>query len=158
MKLSKPTYEGVRQVADHMRERDVAEFLAVSSCADRDALAFTLTARYGARDDTYLVTERGQPVAVGAMVQARPNVVTLMFFATDEFPQVAHALTRFIRRRLFPSYRERGIHRIECVSLAGYREVHRWIEALGLKLEATMPGYGRDGETYLQFAWVRDGG
>jgi hypothetical protein len=72
------------------------------------------------------------------------------------FPKIALALTRFIRSRLFPRYRANGVHRIECASLDGYVEVHRWIELLGLRQEAVMPGYGRGGETFLQFAWVAD--
>lgn len=156
MRLSKPTYEGVRAVAVAMRRHDVTEFLAVSPHEDEKALAFALEARYGARDDTYLVwDDHSRPIAVGAMVQHRPHVVTLMFFATDDFPRIAHALTRFIVKKLFPQYRAFGAHRIECVSIDGYAETHRWIEALGLKQEAVMPGYGRGGETFLQFAWVR---
>lgn len=156
MKLTTPNYGNVLSVAQRMRERDCAEFLAVSPFPDRAALAFNLSSRYGPREDTYVVMHSGQAEAVGAMVQHRPHVATLAFFTTDKFPEFAHDLTRFIVRRLFPQYRERGVHRIECVSIDGYAEVHRWIETLGLQREAIMPGYGRGGETFVQFAWVKE--
>jgi hypothetical protein len=155
LKLATPNYGSVLAVAERMRDRDAAEFMAVSPFPDRKALEFNLSSRYGARSDTYVVMHNGQAEAVGAMVQHRPHVVTLAFFSTDRFPEFAHPLTRFIVKRLFPQYRERGVHRIECVSIDGYAEVHRWIEALGLKREAIMPKYGRDGQTFVQFAWVK---
>src|SRR5690606_23608090 len=95
-----------------------------------------------------------EPVAAGAMVGARPNVITLMFFATDDFPKIALPLTRFITKNLFQKYRDNGVHRIECVSIEGYDEAHRWIKILGLHHEAVFPGFGKNGEAFHQFAKV----
>lgn len=155
MRISVPDRDDVLEIAQNMRPRDLQEFLAVSPF-ESDELALHLAKHYGDRQDTFCASHHGKPVAVGAMVEHRPGVVTLMFFATAEFPRIALALTRFIKNRLFPKYRANGVHRIECASLDGYAEVHRWIEILGLKHEATMRGYGRGGETFLQFAWVDD--
>lgn len=141
-------------VAQHMRESDAQEFLAVSHLADRKAVATELALRYGQNPDTICVRDKTGPVAIGAGVEGRPNVITLMFFATDQFPYVAMATTRFIRQQLFPRYREAGVHRIECLSIDGHSAAHRWIETLGLKREATLPGFGRGKETFHQYAWV----
>lgn len=158
MRLDAPSHETVRQVAEKMRENDAREFLAVSTVEDRKALVEVLVARYGGAPDAFgFYDNDGKPVAVGAMVQHRPNVITLAFFATDDFPEIAMEVAKFARRSLFPCYRTRGVHRIECISIEGYEDAHRWIEMLGLKPEAVMPGYGRGGETYVQFAWVTDG-
>lgn len=157
MRLDAPTRETVAYVAARMRDRDAEEFLAVSRAETRAELVAGLIDRYGDAPDAYVVYSGATPVAVGAMVEHRPNVVTLMFFATERLPEVGLALTKFITQRLFPRYRARGVHRIECASIAGYAAVHRWIRALGLKQEAVMPGYGKGGETFLQFAWVADG-
>src|SRR6185503_7970229 len=132
MRVTKPNFGAVREVARNMRERDAAEFFAVSPFDTIEHMKEGLAARYGTRDDTYLFMWGDKPVAVGAMVQHRPHVVTLAFFATDDFPRIGVGLTRFVKQRLFPSYVERGVHRIECVSIEGYAKVHRWIEALGL--------------------------
>ncbi len=157
MRIDAPSRADITAVALAMRPRDYDEFSALSFADDRAALAATLADRYANRDDTFCAYEDDEPIAVGAMVQGRPNVVTLMFFATDRLPEIGMALTKFITQRLFPSYRARGVHRIECVSLAGYEEVHRWIAALGLQPETgPLAGYGRNGEAFVQFAWVSD--
>ena len=157
MKIDAPLRADVRHVAENMRQKDIVEFRAVSRAENTDELAEALIERYGDRGDTICARlDDGTPVAVGAMIESRFNVVTLLFFATDDFPQIAMALTKFIVQRLFPRYRNAGVHRIECVSHVDYTEAHRWIETLGLEKEAEMPGYGRNGETYFQFAWVDD--
>ena len=158
MKLDAPTRDDVAYVAARMRERDAEEFLAVSRAETKAELVAGLIDRYGEAPDTFCAYLGETPVAVGAMVEHRPNVVTLMFFATDRLPEIGLALTKFITQRLFPRYRARGVHRIECASIDGYAEVHRWVELLGLKREAVMPKYGKGGETYIQFAWVADEG
>lgn len=157
MKIDAPSRADIFTAALAMRARDYDEFSALSDAPDRAALAEMLADRYAGRDDTFCAYAGDDPVAVGAMVQGRPNVVTLMFFATDRLPEIGMALTKFITQRLFPAYRAQGVHRIECVSLEGYEEVHRWIEVLGLRREAgPFPGYGRGGEAFVQFAWVAD--
>ena len=157
MKIDAPTREDILSVALAMRDRDYDEFSALSPADSREALAETLADRYAGREDTFCAYAGSEPVAVGAMVQGRPGVVTLMFFATDRLPEIGLALTKFITQRLFPAYRARGVHRIECVSLEGYEEVHRWIEVLGLRHEAgPFRGFGKNGEAFIQFAWVAD--
>lgn len=157
MRLDAPTWGDVRQVAELMRERDVAEFLAVSHTETKADLIEALVDRYGGAPDAICAYDGHVPIAVGAMVRARPNVVTLAFFATDRFPEIALELTKFIRNRLFAQYRADGVHRIECISAESYEDAHRWIGLLGLEREAVMPKYGKGGETYVQFAWVADG-
>lgn len=157
MRIDAPSRAEIRSVALAMRVRDYDEFCALAFADSREALAEVLAHRYGERDDTFCAFTGDDPIAVGAMVQSRPNVVTLMFFATDRLPEIGLALTKFITQRLFPAYRKKGVHRIECVSLAGYEEVHRWIETLGLRQEAgPFQGFGKNGEAFVQFAWVAD--
>lgn len=156
MKIDVPTYEDLSVVAYAMRARDVVEFLAVNQVSTDVELAELLMERYACRHDTFCVYDDEEPVGVGAMIEGRPNVITLMFFATPRFPKIVLGLTKFIKRELFPSYRKSGAHRIECVSIDGHVETHRWIETLGLKHEAALRGYGKNGETFHQFAWVKE--
>ncbi|MGN6451330.1 MAG: hypothetical protein ACTHLK_22600 [Brucella intermedia] len=153
--LDVPTEQDFLHVASNMRDRDAAEFTAVSAARSREDLASVLATNYSAHPGVICGYADGEPVAIGAMVEARPNVITLMFFATDDFTTIAVPLTRFIRQRLFPRYERQGVHRIECVSIDGYKETHRWIKALGLKHEARHEGYGRNGETFHTFSRVR---
>ena len=156
MRIEGPTPEHVSHVAGNLRRSDAAEFLAVSSAATTEELAAMLVQRYSDDDHVYCFSKGATPVAVGAMVEGRPNVITIMFFATEMFPAIAFELARFCKRRLFPFYRRRGVHRIECIAIDGNDENRRWIEMLGMKHEATLRGFGRGGETFHQFAWVAD--
>ena len=157
MKIDGPTRESVRHIVDNMRQSDIDEFQAVSAVENVDMLRDLLVERYGEHPDGFcFLANDGAPIGAGAMIQARPNVVTLMFFATEAFVSIANPLARFTKQRLFPRYRDAGVHRIECVSMAGYTAMHRWIRMVGLEEEAVMKGYGRNGETFHQFAWVRD--
>lgn len=157
MIVGEPSIKHVRFVADRMRDKDAEEFLALSFAGNAAELADVMVHKYSANQQTFCFSDGDEPVAVGAMVEARPNVITLMFFATDAFPKLALQIARFTRQRLFPKYRAAGVHRIECVSIDGYEAAHRWIEILGLKREGgPMRGFGKGGETFHQFAWVAD--
>lgn len=146
--------EHIYSVARSMRARDREEFIAVSSFTTHDQMVEALVDRYAGHPDVIVAGLPDDPIVIGGLIQHRPNVATLLCFATDRFPEIGADLTRFIKQRLFPGYIAKGVHRIECTSLDGYEEVHRWIEALGLKREAVMPKFGRGGETYVQFAWT----
>lgn len=144
-------------VCRHMRPWDEREFMALSNANSRAELAEHLTARFPNYPDLYGFYCDDDPVGVGAMVQARPGVVTIGFLATDDFPKIALPIAKWVRRTLFPQYREAGVHRIECVSIEGHDEAHKWIRMCGLKQEAPpFRGYGRGGESYCQFSWVSD--
>ncbi len=157
MIVDEPSARHVRYVAERMRAKDVEEFLALSFANNKAELADAMVEKYATNNQAFCFSEGAEPVAVGAMVEARPNVITLMFFATDSFPRLALQICRFARQRLFPQYREVGVHRIECISIDGYTAAHRWIEILGLQREGgPMRGFGKGGETFHQFAWVAD--
>lgn len=154
MKIEPATRQDVFDVALNMRNRDFDEFSAVSFCETRAELAASLSERYGDRGDVMCGWFDGVPTCIGGTVEGRPNVVTLLFFATDEFPKIALPITRWITKQLFPRLRQSGVHRIEAVSLDGYEQTHDWLRTLGLSPEAgPMHGYGKAGEAYVQFAW-----
>lgn len=141
-------------VAHNLREADVVEFCAINPVDSAADLARLLIKRYRNRDDTFAAFDGGVPVAFGCMVEARPNVITGGFFATDKFPHATLGVARFITRILFPAYRKAGVHRIECAIIAGHGEACRFVELLGLTEEAVLRGYGKRGEAFVQYAWV----
>lgn len=156
MRLEYATADDVRAVALAMRESDYREFSALSPTTDREGLAERLAARYSGRDDVLAAFCDGQPVAVGGLIESRPNVLTALFFATDDFQKVGLEVTYFVKR-LLPQVKANGVHRIEAVSLVGHTEAHRWIRHFGLLPEGPpMRGYGKNGEAYQQFAWIDD--
>lgn len=157
MKIEPATAEDVQRVAFHMRVGDYDEFSAVSHAQDRQQLAEILAARYGDRHDVLVGLWKGRPVCIGGFIMARPNVITLLFFATDEFHRIGLGITRFIRQNLFPKLERQGVHRFEAVSLATHSEAHKWLLLLGLTAETgPMLGYGKGQEAFIQFSKVRD--
>jgi len=155
MRVVDPTPEDVRRVAENMREMDLTEFMAVSFCETKAELVENLVERYAVASHGFCFRkDNDTPVGIGAMFCQRPNVITMGFFATDDFAELAPAIARFVLRTLFPEYRAAGVHRIECTSIEGYAATHRWLELLGLKREGRFEGFGRNGEAFHQFAWV----
>lgn len=151
-----PAGDDVFSVAMAMRETDYDEFIALSTATDRDALARQLAQRYAGRPDVMVAFAGSEPVAVGGLIEARPGVITLLFFATDRLPEIGLEMTYMVQK-LLRAAKTAGTHRIEAVSMLGHDEAHRWIRHLGLEPEGPpMRGYGKSGETYQQFAWVSD--
>lgn len=154
MRVDITTPENVRYVAERMRDSDYREFSALSHASTRQEMIDSLVEAYGNHQGGICAYLGDEPVAVGAMVEGRPNVITLMFFATDDMHKIVLPLTRFITKNLFEKYRANGVHRIECVSIDGYDEAHRWIKMLGLHHEAVFPSFGKNEEPFHSFAKV----
>lgn len=157
MRIERASPEAVRFVALNMRARDFDEFSALSPLDDREALAGELAARYGRRPDVVCVGDEAGPICVVGTIEAWPTVVTLLFFATDRLASIVLPATRFVLRELFPRYDRIGIRRIQAVAMADRPDVDRWLRMLGLEPETgPLPGYGKRGEAFIQYARVRD--
>lgn len=158
MRLEAATPRTVRYVARNMREKDVVEFLPLLWADTKAEMVEELTEAYGEHPAVLCAYDGAYtPVAIGGLIQNRPGVAALLFYATDQFPKIAHALTRTIIKTIFPHYQSLGVRRIECVSLEGYDEAHRWIQVLGLTPESVLPQFGKGGETYRSFALLSGG-
>lgn len=157
MQIETATADEVYRVALHMRERDFEEFSAITPVDTREELAKLLARRYGGWEDVLCVSKDGTPICIGGAIEGRPNVLTLLLFATDDFGKIAVPITRFIRDEFFPRFFAAGVHRIEAVSLDGYAHVHAWLRVIGLEPETgPMLGYGKRGEAFVQFSKVQD--
>lgn len=143
----------IRHVALRMRDRDLAEFSAVNHFDERNGAATILSQRYGARDDVW-TAGYDEPIAVFGTIEGSPNVISLLFFATDEFDRILLPFTRYVTKELFPALIARGVHRIQCHSISHYAPVHRWLETLGLRREGPILALGKRRETYDMFAMV----
>lgn len=152
MKIERATRDDIAFVARNMRERDFAEFSAISRCDTREELADLLTQTYGGREDI-ICGAKDEPICIGITVEVWPNVMSLGFLATDRFPEIGRPITKFTKD-LLAKYEAAGVHRVQAISIEGYDTTHRWLETLGLKREVVMPGYGRNNETFVQFARV----
>lgn len=156
MRIERATRDDLLTVARAMREQDFAEFAATSHAEGRNGIAEMLAARYGGREDVLVGrNDEGDPVCIGGTIEAWPNVITLLFFATDDFPKIGLPMTRWIKRELFPRYLAAGVHRIQAVSHGEHAAAHAWLRTLGLREEVRLEGFGKNGETFLQFAMLK---
>jgi hypothetical protein len=94
-----------------------------------------------------------EPVAVFVAAPRSPTTVDAVFLATERWGEIARAFTRHARRVIRPALAATGVKRIEARVWARH-EACRWAELLGAELEARIARYGKNGETYLQYAWT----
>lgn len=157
MRLVDANRELLRHVAVNMRDRDYEEFSAASWARSREELADALASVYGGREDVWVAcSDDGVPVAVGGVIQLRPNVITLLFYSTPRMSDVFMYVTRLFKTKLLPAMEQAGAHRVECITLETNESAHRWLRLLGLKKEAEHKFFGREGQTYLTYSKVKD--
>lgn len=159
MKLNTSTPGDIYYVALKMRDRDFEEIAALRPISEREPLARALAVQYGSGAGVYTVRDDdGVPVAVLGLLQAVPGVVSLLFFATDEFDKVKVAFTKFVIQKLRVALFNEGVRRIQCLSIDKYDVMHRWLRAVGMQKEAVHEQYGKNGETFFMFSCLEPAG
>lgn len=153
MILQDVTADGALHVAAGMRDADYREIFATRW--NDDLVDLTVDCLNARRFSWIACADDGTPVAVVGAWPTHPGVWQVYFFTTDRWSQISLSLTRWIRRVMIPALRNAGAHRAECKSLSSHTEAHRWLEFLGASQEATLRGYGKDGEDFLLFVWTR---
>jgi hypothetical protein len=96
-----------------------------------------------------------EPIAAFGCFQMWPGVWTMWLFATDDFHHIGISMTKLIVRHIVPMLWDAGAHRLEARSMEGHHDAQRWLEVIGAKREATLKGYGRDGENFHVYAWEK---
>jgi hypothetical protein len=146
----------VASVAANMREWDRREIFATrhdSSVAQlaEDALACGPVSWVAGQGDT--------PIAAFGCAPMWRGVWSMWLFATDDFGRIGISVTKLVVRSIIPMMFDAGAHRLEARSMEGHVDAQRWLEVIGAKREATLRGYGRDGDTFHVYAWLPgDGG
>lgn len=146
--------EEVFYVAKNMRERDFEEISALKYTDERDELAYQIANATADFETVYVIGDT-EPVVIFSYIPVRPGVWNLGMFATDKFKSVSLYLTKRIIRDIIPALDRAKAHRVEAFSIEGYEEIHRWLRFLGLKEECTLSRYGKNGENFKVFSWVR---
>lgn len=93
-----------------------------------------------------------EPVAVFVAAPRSPVACDAIFLATERWMDIARPFTRHAMRAIRPALHRAGIRRVEARVWDGH-EACRWVETLGARQEARITGYGKNGETYVQYAW-----
>lgn len=152
--------EFAAQVALRMRERDLAEVVATSRLQTREQWAEQIGQVVDSTPDSQQVVggfmHQGKPTAVFGAIEHWPGVWAAWMVGTDDWPKVALAATRRIRKVCLPQVWRKGAHRIQAHSAAEYDTAHQWLVHLGAKEEAVLRGFGRNSEDFKVFVWRRD--
>ncbi|MEJ8474604.1 hypothetical protein [Roseibium algae] len=101
----------------------------------------------------------GQPVAAYGMSYAAPfdpEHWQAWAFGTDRFRRVVPLMTRHLQsiRDLI----EANCRRLQVLTHLDHDLSHRWLSKCGAKREGVLHGYGRNGEAFAVYAWLREEG
>lgn len=145
-------------VASRLRPEDRREIASLWQNWDTRALGICAmeTAVPGMVWSAYL---DGQPAAAFGFSRASafdPDHWQAFAFGTKGFRRCVPEMTRHLQG--LREEIENRCRRLQAMSIVGHTEAHRWLESLGARLEGRLRSYGRGGEDFLVYAWVRDDG
>jgi hypothetical protein len=144
---------GADYVVHHLNPHDYAEMLATMFMGDIDDVARNVFTAPGFKWEARTPADR--PVVIGGAIPMRPGLAVGWLWGTDEWPEVALEVTRFVKRRILPELESRGVHRIECRALAGNEDVIRWLKLIGFHVEAALAQFGQGREDFVLCARTR---
>ena len=96
----------------------------------------------------------GRPAGVMGFFEPWTGQWEAVSFGTDAFASVAGSLMRYARREMGSILVECGARRLQAASHEGNADGHRFIEALGGRLETTLEAYGKGGDDYRLYVWL----
>jgi hypothetical protein len=98
----------------------------------------------------------GAPIAAGGFVPLRPGVWQDWMVTNPAVwaPKNWRSVTKIVKR-VMDAMLDGEAHRLQCVSMADRIQAHKWYSVLGLEAEATLHGYGANGEHAIMFRRLR---
>lgn len=151
MIVERATLDTVLYITHRLRAGDAEEAFALSHHDSPTVLAYDFLA---ASQFCY-VAGKNEPTAVLGAQPLHPGVWNVYMVATDKFREIRFSLTKFVKKVMFGSLVETGAHRLEAISLATHHVAHRWLEALGGHQESVRRRFGKNGEDFVIYAWVK---
>lgn len=140
-------------VIERMRDWDRREVFATRFDDDETALLREMSVGALHGQQAWIAGRDDCPVAVYGHLPLWPGVWSMWLVATDNFRSIGKSMTRQVRDVILPALFGAGAHRLECRSMEGHSDAHRWLELLGARREATHRGYGRGGEDFHLYVW-----
>ena len=152
MMLEDPGLTEISYVCENMRQSSHDEIFGVHSGSPMDFARY-LDAAPGFKWVGY---HAGRPAALIGAIHSHGGVWGLFGFGTDDWHHIWRQVTRTARKDMMQAVIEAGAHRAHCATRADHVETHRWLRALGAVREEPLPQYGRAGEDYIMFVWLKD--
>lgn len=85
-----------------------------------------------------------------------PNIGHAWLFGTRKKRRSIPAVTRFATTKWPELLKGAGLSRLEVRALEEHVQARRWIEACGAEYDCHLPYWGKNGETFIQYAWTKD--
>ena len=157
------TFEGwsdpmVLYLCQNMRAGDMAEIFCQRPEVDAYAL-YRDMANLGPLHLWFEVARPSDshiPVALFGMVQTGPGIGVAHMFGTDELTlDHARQIADRVRNVATPIMIDRGIHRVEALSLENYHWAHRFLRRAGARVEGPRAALGKNGENFTCFVWLK---
>jgi len=142
-------------IAANMRAADLAEISCLWKHWDTRALAICAV-EHSLPGMAWSVWLKGQPVAAYGFSYVSPfdpDHWQAWAFGTERLKRAVPAMTRHVN-----SLRDQIAAECRRLQVLTYKEhdiSHRWLESLGAKREGVLRAYGRNGEDFVVYAWVR---
>ena len=114
------------------------------------------TACAAAKELAIIAYDRDEPIAVMGAMPWHPGVYSGYMFATDRFPVIGLAMTKWARRHYFAALRQLGARRVEAHIIERDIKTRRWLSAIGATEEAGVPQFGVNGEPFVRFSYIWD--
>lgn len=135
-----------------MRQEDRTEIFGLRN-HDNPLLLAAEVIHYATYGHAAISTYQGRPNAVIGCMPLWGGVWSIFSFGTDDWSRSVIELSRYGRKVIRPFIEMRGGHRAQCESHIDHTSAHRWLTVMGAKPEGLLQGYGKDGSSYLMFAW-----
>ena len=152
------TRRDVTYIAVNMREHDKREVMGVLPEWMAPGQAGLLVDHATPEGFKWVASYKGDPVcAFGVAPQSdlTPWLWSAWAFGTTRMWRVIPAVSRYSLRVWPRLLIEAGCTRVEVRSSVDHDIAHRWLEGLGAWQEAILSNYGRDGEDYQLWAWLK---
>lgn len=151
MMIPEPSHAELLHVCRNLRAKSREEIFGIF-----DGTVEDLARGFRGRGVQWVGYHAGRPAAILGAFPEHPGVWSMYGFGTDDWIKIWRAVTRTALRDLMPDIRARGAHRIHSLTLSDHKDTHRWIGLLGATHETPMPAYGKEGQDYTMFAWVKE--
>lgn len=147
------TWKEAIYVCTHMRADDFDEVMATRW--DNDAHSFAAECMRLPGYKKVAVVD-GVPVAIGGLAVWQPGVGQAWLVGTPNIGKAGRQIAKHCKAEIARMFESGCIHRIQAFSSATHTQAHLWLNSIGLKQEALMPKYGKNGEDFIIFSIVKE--
>lgn len=143
----------VSWIAANLRDADKDEVFCQVKAGTRPEwiAAASLSSSSGA----WVAHYKGFPTVAFGFGEVSAGVLLGWAYGREGAERCIPAITRWVYREMVPIWEHDGINRIEVRTIETHTQAHRWLEAAGATFVCELERWGRNGERFLLYEWVR---